>query len=75
MNIPAFKIIASFGIAAVLLLSACQENPTANKEIAGTCCSENAMATCSGTKSCTACKNCKYCKHCSKDGGSCGVCK
>ena len=41
------------------------------------CCgdSESALATCTGSSSCTACKNCKYCKHCAKEGGSCGTCK
>lgn len=45
------------------------------KATAKSCCDSKAMATCTGSKSCTACKNCKYCKYCSKDGGSCGVCK
>ena len=40
---------------------------------ANSCCDNNATATCTGSKSCSACKNCKYCKHC-KSGGTCGVC-
>lgn len=65
-------------VLAVSLLThtACQQQIQEKKEIAQACCSEaNAMATCTGSSSCTACKNCKNCKHCSKEGGSCGVCK
>ena len=70
------KIVLFLSIALVsaLLFAAYSYKKSHSTQLAQSCC-ENGLATCTGSKSCSACKNCKYCKHCSKNGGTCGVCK